>query len=325
VLLGLLIAASGGWGVLALAISGPRGEVLRYTLAAMFACAALGTLISLVLSRWRWRAFAAYAVLLAVVVAWWRSIEPSNDRDWQADVAVLPYATIDGDLVTVHNIRNFAYRSETDYTPAYYDKTFDLRKLEGVDLVAVYWMGPAVAHAIVSFGFAGGDRLAVSIETRKERGESYSTINGFFRQYELFYVVADERDVIRLRTNYRRDPPEDVYVYPVKAPIESGRRVFLEYMRQINELKARPEFYNTLTSNCTIDIWYNTLVNAEHLPFSWKILASGYLPEYLYQAGRLDTSVPFAELQRRAHVNARARAADAAADFSRRIRMENER
>jgi hypothetical protein len=186
-------------------------------------------------------------------------------------------------------------------------------------------MGPAVAHAIVSFGFAGGDRLAVSIETRKERGESYSTINGFFRQYELFYVVADERDVIRLRTNYRRDPPEDVYVYPVKAPIESGRRVFLEYMRQINELKARPEFYNTLTSNCTIDIWYNTLVNAEHIPFSWKILASGYLPEYLYQAGRLDTSVPFAELQRRAHVNARARAADAAADFSRRIRMENER
>jgi hypothetical protein len=325
VLLGLLIAASGGWGVLALAISGPRGEVLRYTLAAMFACAALGTLISLVLSRWRWRAFAAYAVLLAVVVAWWRSIEPSNDRDWQADVAVLPYATIDGDLVTVHNIRNFAYRSETDYTPAYYDKTFDLRKLEGVDLVAVYWMGPAVAHAIVSFGFAGGDRLAVSIETRKERGESYSTINGFFRQYELFYVVADERDVIRLRTNYRRDPPEDVYVYPVKAPIESGRRVFLEYMRQINELKARPEFYNTLTSNCTIDIWYNTLVNAEHIPFSWKILASGYLPEYLYQAGRLDTSVPFAELQRRAHVNAQARAADAAADFSRRIRMENER
>jgi hypothetical protein len=325
VLLGLLIAASGGWGVLALAISGPRGEVLRYTLAAMFACAALGTLISLVLSRWRWRAFAAYAVLLAVVVAWWRSIEPSNDRDWQADVAVLPYATIDGDLVTVHNIRNFAYRSETDYTPAYYDKTFDLRKLEGVDLVAVYWMGPAVAHAIVSFGFAGGDRLAVSIETRKEKGESYSTINGFFRQYELFYVVADERDVIRLRTNYRRDPPEDVYVYPVKAPIESGRRVFLEYMRQINELKARPEFYNTLTSNCTIDIWYNTLVNAEHIPFSWKILASGYLPEYLYQAGRLDTSVPFAELQRRAHVNARARAADAAADFSRRIRMENER
>jgi hypothetical protein len=322
VLLGLLMAATAGWGVLALAISGPQGETLRNALAVAFGGAALAALIALFVRRWRWRAFAAYVVLFAVVVTWWRAIEPSNDRDWLPDVAVLPYATIDGDLVTVHNIRNFVYRSETDYTPAYYYRTYDLRKLEGVDLVAVYWMGPAVAHAIMSFRFAGSDPLAVSIETRKEKGEGYSTLKGFFRQYELYYVVADERDVIRLRTNYRRDPPEDVYVYPVKGSIESGRRVFLEYMRQINELKTRPEFYNTLTSNCTIDIWFNTLVNAEHLPFSWKILASGYLPEYLYEAGRLDRSLPFPELRQRVHVNARAQAADAAEDFSRRIRME---
>ena len=321
-LLGLLIAASGGWGALALAISGPPTEALRNTLAAAFAAAVLVALVALFIRRWRWRAFAAYLALFALLLAWWGSLAPSNDRDWQTDVAVLPYATIDGDLVTVHNIRNFAYRSETDYTPAYYDKTYDLRKLNGVDLVAVYWMGPAIAHAIVSFGFTGGDHLAVSIETRKEKGESYSTVNGFFRQYELIYVVADERDVIRLRTNYRRDPPEDVYVYPVKGRVEDARRFFMQYMKQINELKARPEFYNTLTSNCTIDIWFNTLVNAEHIPFSWKILASGYLPEYLYQSGRLDTSLPFPELQRRVHVNARAQAADAAADFSRRIRME---
>jgi Domain of unknown function (DUF4105) len=319
-LLGLLTTASGSWGALALAISGPHDETLRNALAVAFAGAALAALIALFLPRWRWRAFAAYVVLFAVLVGWWRGIEPSNDRDWQTDVAVLPYATIDGDLVTVRNIRNFAYRSETDYTPAYYDRTFDLRKLEGVDLVAVYWMGPAIAHAIVSFRFSGGDPLAISIETRKERGESYSTINGFFRQYELFYVVADERDVIRLRTNYRRDPPEDVYVYPVKGSVENARRVFMEYMRQINALKTQPEFYNTLTSNCTIDIWFNTLVNAEHLPFSWKILASGYLPEYLYEAGRLDTRLAFPELRQRAHVNARAQAADTAADFSRRIR-----
>jgi hypothetical protein len=296
--------------------------MLRTALAALFCGAALAALIALFLPRWRWRTVAAYTVLFASLVTWWRAIEPSNDRDWLPDVAVLPYATIEGDLVTVHNIRNFAYRSETDYTPAYYDRTYDLRKLVGVDLVAVYWMGPAVAHAIVSFRFAGSDPLAVSIETRKEKGEGYSTLKGFFRQYELYYVVADERDVIRLRTNYRRDPPEDVYLFEVKGPIENGRRVFMEYMRQINELKARPEFYNTLTSNCTIDIWYNTLVNAEHIPFSWKILASGYLPEYLYEAGRLDTSVLFPELRQRAHVNARAQAADAAGDFSRRIRTE---
>jgi len=321
-LLGLLVVATGVWGALALAISGPHGDALRNSLTAAFSGAALATLVALFSRRWRWRIFAGYVVLFVLLGAWWRGIEASNDRDWQPDVAVLPSAAVDGDRVTVRNIRNFAYRSETDYTPAYYDRTFDLRKLEGVDLVAVYWMGPAVAHAILSFRFADSDPLAISIETRKEKGEGYSTVRGFFRQYEIFYVVADERDVIRLRTNYRRDPPEDVYVYPVKGTRENARRLFLEYIRQINALKTQPRFYNTLTSNCTIDIWYNTLVNAEHLPFSWKILASGYLPEYLYAAGRLDTSLPFDELQRRVHVNARAQAADAAEDFSRRIRME---
>ena len=325
-LLGVLTAATGGWGVLALTYSGPADDAARNILAAAFALIALAALIALCLRRWRWRAFATYLVLFAVLVVWWRGIEPSNARDWQADVAVLSHAEIEGDIVTVRNIRNFDYRSETDYTPAYYDKRFDLRKLEGVDLVAPYWMEPAIAHTFVSFAFAGGDHLAISIETRKEKGEAYSTIKGFFRQYELFYVVADERDVIRLRTNYRRDPPEDVYVYRLKGgQIENGRRVFMEYMRQINALKMRPDFYNTLINNCTTDIWYNSLVNAQHLRFSWKILASGYVPEYLYESGRLDTSVPFAELQRRAHVNARAQAADAALDFSRRIRMENQK
>jgi hypothetical protein len=132
--------------------------------------------------------------------------------------------------------------------------------------------------------------------------------------------VADERDVIRLRTNYRKDPPEDVYVYRMQGPIENGRRLFLDYVRKINSLKTTPEFYNTLTTNCTTNIWMHTLVNAGHLRFSWKILASGYVPEYLHESGRLDTSVPFPELQKRALVNARAQAADKASDFSRRIR-----
>jgi hypothetical protein len=319
-LLGFLTAATGVWGVLALAYSGPQSDVLRYGLAAAFGLASLAALVALGVRGWRWRAVGAYLVLFTLLLAWWRGIEPSNQRDWQTDVAKLAYAEIEGDIVTVRNIRNFAYRSETDYTPAWYDKRFDLSTLEGVDLVAVYWMGPAIAHTFVSFAFAGGDHLAISIETRKEKGEGYSTLRGFFRQYELFYVAADERDVIRLRTNYRHDPPEDVYVFRARAPIENGRRVFMQYMNKMNALRTSPEFYNTLTSNCTTDIWYNTLVNAEHLPFSWKILASGYVPEYLYETGRLDTRLPFPELQRRAHVNARAQAADAAADFSQRIR-----
>jgi hypothetical protein len=255
------------------------------------------------------------------VLVGWSAIPARNDRNWQPDVAVLPYATMDGDLVTVHNIRNFDYRSETDFTPAYYDRTFDLTRLDSVDLFAVYWMGPNIAHTLLSFGFGETDRLAVSIETRKEQGEGYSTIKGFFKQYELFYVVADERDVIRLRTNYR-DPVEDVYLYRIRGSAADGRSLFLEYMRRINGLKERPEYYNTLTTNCTTAIWLNAQVVPGPLPFSWKLLLSGHTPEYLYEQGLLDQSLPFAELRKRSWINARARAADGAEDFSERIRTD---
>ena len=192
--------------------------------------------------------------------------------------------------------------------------------LEGVDLVAVYWMGPAIAHIFVSFAFTGGDHLAISIEARKEKGEGYSILKGFFRQYELYYVVADERDVIRLRTNYRQDPPEDVYVYRMRGSVDNGRRLFTAYINKINDLNRSPEFYNTLTTNCTTNIWVHSKVNPEHPPFSWKILASGYVPQYLYETGKLDTRLPFAELQRSAYVNLQAKRADGAPDFSQRIR-----
>jgi len=316
-ILWIVLLTATAWGSGALWFDGPASRPLAGLLAAAFALAALALLIGL---RPRRRGFAAFLALFAVLLVWWLSIEPSNDRDWQPDVARLAHAEIQGDRVTVRNIRNFDYRTETDYTPAYYDKTFDVSKLQSVDMVAVYWMGPAIAHTFLSFGFEGGDHLAVSIETRKEKNEAYSTIKGFFKQYELYYVVADERDVIRLRTNYRKDPPEDVYVYRIHGPIENGRRLFLEYMRRVSKLNENPAFYNTLTDNCTTGIWMNTRINPGHPPLSWKILASGYVPEYLSEAGRLAPGVPFAELQRLGHVNARAQAADQAVDFSRRIR-----
>jgi Domain of unknown function (DUF4105) len=159
-------------------------------------------------------------------------------------------------------------------------------------------MGPAIAHLFLSFGF-GEDHLAISIEVRKERTEQYSSVAGFFRQYELFYVAADERDVIRVRTNYRKSPPEDVYLFRVVGPIENGRRVFLGYMRDINELRTRPRFYNTLTTNCTTMILTHASVNPGHIPYSWKILVSGYAPEYVYDGGRLGRSLPFAADRRR--------------------------
>jgi len=321
--LAVAIAAAGAWCALALAISGPYSIAMRYTLAAASGGVALAALIALTLRRWRWRGLllGAALVLFAAVLGWWFSLAPSNDREWVRENALLAYATVEGETVTVHNVRNFTYRSETDFTPAYYDKRLDLSRLEGVDLVASYWMGPAIAHTFVSFAFADGDHLAVSIETRKEKGEGYSTVKGFFRQYELYYVVADERDVIGLRTNHRRDPPEQVYVYRVKGSREGARRVFLDYIESLNALKARPEFYNSLTTNCTTTLWMHSLVNPGHVPFSWKILASGYVPEYLFEQGRLESDgLSFDELQQRSMINARAKEVGPAADFSRRIR-----
>ncbi len=241
----LILLAITGWETLAVYYSN-LPEELRVPGAIGIALISFGTFLMV---RPAGRSTLILLCGFAIVIFWFLLIQPSNDRDWQPDVARLSRAEIDGDRITVHNIRNFDYRSETDYTPAYYDKCFELDKLEAVDVIAVYWMGPAIAHVFLSFGFSGGDHLAISIEARKEKGEGYSTIKGFFRQYELYYVVADERDVIRLRTNYRHDPSEDVYVYHTHGPIENGRRLFLSYMGQINALKARPEFYNTLTTN----------------------------------------------------------------------------
>jgi hypothetical protein len=313
----LILTAITGWESLTVYYSN-LPEPFRLPGAIGIALVSLGTLLMV---RPAGRSIMIFISVFVIVILWFLSIPPSNDRNWQPDVTRLAWAEIDGDRITVHNIRNFEYRSETDYTPAYYDKRFDLSKLEAVDVVAVYWMGPTIAHVFLSFAFAGGDYLAISIEARKEKGEGYSTLKGFFRQYELYYVVADERDVIRLRTNYRHDPPEDVYIYRAHhGTIENGRRLFLSYMDQINALKARPRFYNTLTTNCSTNIWLNTRVNPDHLPFNWKILLSGHIPEYLYEMESLDSSLPFPELKRRAHANERARAADISADFSRRIR-----
>jgi len=312
-LCGLAVVGMTAWAALAIRYSDlPSARVL----AALFV---VGTLLAFVLLPRRGRTLVGFLVVFAVVLVWWRHLPASNDRDWQTEVSRLAYADVDGDRVTIHNIRNFDYRSETDFTPRWYDATFDVSQLESVDLIASYWMGDAIAHIFVSFGFADGRHVAFSVETRKERGESYSTLAGFFKQYELYYVVADERDVIRVRTNYRQ-PREDVYLYRVQAPLENGRRLFLDYIRALNELKDHPAFYNTATTNCTTAVLVHTRVNPGAAPFSWKVLLSGYVPQYAYERGRLDTSLPFDELRRRSRIDDPAQAADQDPEFSQRIR-----
>jgi len=267
----------------------------------------------------RGRTLLGFLGVFAILVVLFLRIPASNARDWQPEVAMTPYATINGDLVTIHNVRNFDYRTETDFTPRWETRTYDMKKLDAADVIAVYWAGKAIAHIMVSFDFGGKDHLAVSIETRKEKGESYSTLAGFFRQYELYYVVADERDVIRVRTTYRQ-PQEDVYIYRTRAPLKNIRRVFLDYVRSMNEMRVQPTYYNTLTTNCTTSIAFHTRMNPESPPMSWKILLSGYVPDYLYELGRIDTSRSFAELEKISRVNARAHAADKDPAFSQRIR-----
>ena len=313
--LALTVAGATIWAAFAIYYSGPPSLALRLGLAATFA---LGTVGAFLFLPHRRRTLVGFGIAFAVVLLWWTSIEPSNERDWQTEVAVLPHATIDGDLVTLHNVRNFDYRTEQDFQPRYDDRTFDLRKLDTVDLIAVYWAGDAIAHIMVSFGFSG-DHVAISIETRKERGEPYSALAGFFRRYELIYVVGDERDLIRVRTNHRR-PEELAYLYRTRAGPEAARRLFLAYVEKINRLRDSPEFYNTLTTNCTTDVWLIVRALSGRFPLDWRVLLSGHFPAYAYDLGSLDTRLPFAELKARSLINDKAHAAERAPDFSRRIR-----
>ena len=316
IILGILLAGLLLWSAGALYYAPLLPEAWRAPAAVTLVL--LTVLAFLFLPR-RGRTAIVAACAFALLVGLFFRIPASNDRDWQPEVANLPYATINGDLITIHNIRNFDYRTETDFDPRWDTRTYDLSKLDSLDVIAVYWAGKAIAHVMVSFGFAGKDYLAVSIETRKEKGESYSTLAGFFRQYELYYVVADERDVIGVRATYRQ-PQEDVYVYRTKAPRENVRRIFLDYIKSINELRERPGYYNTLTTNCTTSILFHTRMNPESPPMSWKVLLSGYVPDYLYDLGRLDTSRPFVELEKLSLVNSRAHGAEKDPAFSQRIR-----
>lgn len=319
--LGLAELVLGAYIALAL-LNHPEVEsvLVRQALGGLFALLLLATLGGLFVEAWRWMGQAAFGVAVVLFLVAWAQVEPSNERDWVAETSRAARATVTADTITFHDVRDFDYRTETDFTPAWYDRTYRLDRLAGVDLWSVYWMGPAIAHLFVSFDFGADGQVAISIEARKSKGEGYSSVLGFFRHYELVFVVADERDVVRLRTNYRKGPPEQVHRYSLKGGREMAHHLLLAYAERINAVAAQPEFYNTFTTNCTTTLWQLAQVNPGRVPFSWKVLVSGYAAEYLYEQGRLDTSVSFEELTRRGHVNARAQAADQAPDFSERIR-----
>jgi hypothetical protein len=307
------------WGTLAIYYSN-LPALLRPATAVIFALISFLLIARGFRKRGRWKRFLLFYTL--VFLWWWFAIPPSNTRNWQPDVTVLPWAEIKGDIVTVHNIRNCDYRTETEYIVHHYDRTFDLKQMKSLDFYLVYWGSPSIAHTMLSFGFTNGSYLCFSIETRKEVGEEYSAIKGFFKQFELTYVIADERDLVRLRTNYREGGKgEDVYLYRLNVPMDFARKVFIDYLHEVNSMKDKPEWYRALTGNCTTNIRRHTAPFSANPRFDWRIIVNGYIDEMLYERGVLDSSLPLVELKKRSHINERAKAITDLNAFSRLIRV----
>ncbi|HEY1385364.1 MAG TPA: DUF4105 domain-containing protein [Dongiaceae bacterium] len=314
----LMVLGLTAWATAALYIDLPL-EDARLPAAIVYVAAIVAALA--IVPGWRRKALACVVGFVAVL-AWWLTIAPSNDRNWQSDVAQTPWAEIAGDKVTIHNVRNVDYRAEFDYTPRWETRSYDLNDIRGADLFITYWGSPWIAHPIVSFQFGEHDHVAISVETRKEVGEEYSTVRGFFRQYELVYIIADERDLIRLRTNYRTG--EEVYIFHTTATPDKARAVFLSYLQSANDLHQKPAFYNAITSNCTTNIRIHTkeVAGAAAAPWNWRLLLNGKADEFAYEHGSLATgNLPLDALKQQAHINDAARAAGDSEQFSDLIRV----
>jgi len=317
----LAVLLSAAWACAALWYQLPATPAIKIAAGVLWAGFGLAAIALL----WRGRAARAllsYVVGFAMVLAWWGTIPPSQDRVWADDVARQLIARVEGNVVTMENVRNFDWRTDTDYTPRWETRRYDLDRLRSVDVSLSYWTGPAIAHTLVSFGFDDGQFVTFSIEIRKERGESFSSIGGFFKEFEMSLVAADEHDILRVRTNVRG---EDVYMYRVRLPEAEMRSLFLGYLREGAALVRAPSFYNTLTANCTTIVYALAKHVVPGLPMDWRLLASGYLPEYLHDVGALTPGLGMADLRTAGRITERARAFDRSPgteSFSRAIRND---
>jgi hypothetical protein len=309
VLLGLWVSA-------ALWYQGPGGAFGRSLVIALW----LAFTAFLIAASYRgqgWLPIAMFLVVFAAVLIWWMRLRPSNDRDWADDVARITHGEIDGDTVTLREVRNFDWRSNTDYTPRWETRRYDLRQLDSVDMITSYWTGRAIAHVLFSFGFRDGQHVVFSVEIRRERSEQFSELGGFFKEFELSIIASDERDVIRVRTNVRG---EEDYLYRINLPPEAARSLFKAYVEEANHLVTTPRYYNTITVNCTMLVYHMVKRIVGRLPFSYQLLFSGYLPEYVHSVGGLDPRYALPELRSFGRITDRARRADRSETFSRDIR-----
>lgn len=312
--------AAGLWGAGLLAYQLPVSGGLRGLALVVWACFALTTTVAVFRSRGgRWPG-AVFAVALVACGVWWLLLTPRQDRVWADDVAQrLKVVNVDGSRVVLDNVRNFTWRSEDDHDVRWERREYDLEQLRSADLVMSYWMGPMIAHTLISFGFADGRYLVFSLEIRKERGESFSALGGFFRKFEMTLVAAEETDIVRVRSNVRG---EDVYLYRLKGMTHAQlKALFLAYLGEARRLDAAPAFYNTLTSNCTTIVYELARQIAPGLPLDYRLLASGYFAGYAHDLGVLTPGVELATLKTRGRITERARAAGDDPRFSQLIRQ----
>jgi len=245
--------------------------------------------------------------------------KPSNNRDWEVDQSILPEVEIENNLVHIKNIRDFDYKTETNYIKNYYDRTFDLDKIKSIDFgLSIFSKWKGLAHTFLSFGFEDGEYVAVSIEIRKEKNETYSALRGLLNEYEIMYVVADEGDVIKLRTNIR---DEKVYLYPVKTTKEKQQELFLNIMEQVKRLEIEPEFYNTATNACGTGIMSHVNeISERRIPIDFRVLIPGYSDELGYKLGLFDTELSLEEAQKKFYISDKAKKFVKGQNFSRMIR-----
>jgi Domain of unknown function (DUF4105) len=316
VCLTLLVGLAGVWGGLALWYRAPGSPAVRR--AWVFLWSALSVWALMVAWRGHLAAGAGgFVAAFSLMLTWWMRLEPTNESVWSDDVARMTRGTIQGTQVTLENVRNFDWRSQTDYTQRWETRSYDLAALATVDMIMSYWRGPAIAHMLISFGFTDGSQVVFSVEIRRRKTQSFSEIGGFFKEFELSIVAADERDVVRLRTNVRG---EDVYLYRMRLPAESMRLLFLGYVGEANRLVDSPRFYHTITVNCTTLVYQMMKRIVGHLPLDYRLLFSGYLPEYVYQVGGLDRARSLEELRALGRITDRARRSDRSPSFSADIR-----
>ncbi|MBN8467257.1 DUF4105 domain-containing protein [Corallococcus exiguus] len=315
---GLVLLVGGVWASLALALTGTgtEGPHMARGLVAV-------ALVALAVAAWRRRSRRWSVAVMLVgclsVYGWVRTFEPSNSRDWAPDLARAPWAEVAGTQVTLHDVRDFRYRSTTDWDPAWYTATYDTAALTDASFIVEPFSGfYGAAHTMVSFGFQDGRHVVFSVEVRREQGETFSALGGLFRRFEITYVVGDERDLVQLRSNFRHD---DVYVYPVNASKERITAFFMDMVQRMNGLHTQPEFYDTLTSNCTTNLVHHfEKVATKNVPYDHRTLMPAFSDALAYELGIIDTDAPLEQVRQRYHINARALAAQGRDDFSARIR-----